>query len=311
MSASFTIRQMLPEDRLAVAGLICLSTSVWYECHFGTRRFTGGPRTTELYYDVNHALPGSSGIVAIDSYSGVLVGSCFQHIRPTHLSLGIMNVHPSYSGKGIASAMLKNIVNTAEQLGKPLHLVSSALNLDSFSLYNRQDFTPFCLYQDIKFQVPTEGYPQSLPASARVRKATLEDLPAIVELERELTGLERPGDYRHFIENPEKIWSISVCDAESGNALEAVLCSVCHPATNMIGPGCARNAVAASAVLLSQLNQYPERSPVALVPCSSLELRHFAYSLGGKNTELHIAQCRGTAPILKGLTFPTFMPESF
>jgi GNAT superfamily N-acetyltransferase len=311
MSPSFSIRKMQPEDRQAVAVLVCLSTSVWYEVHFGMRRFTGGPRTTELYYDIYHTLPGSSGIVAVDSYSGLVVGSCFLHVRPTHVSLGIMNVHPSYSGRGIASALLKSIIDSAEQLHKPLHLVSSAMNLDSFSLYNRQGFTPYCIYQDMKFPVPEEGYRKQLPASARVRKATRADLPAIVELERDLTGIERPGDYQHFIENPERIWSISVCDSADGNALDGVLCSVCHPATNMIGPGCARNTDAAEALLIAQLNENLGRSPVALVPCSALELRNFAYSLGAKNTEIHVAQCRGTAPVLKGLTFPTFLPETF
>ncbi|MDD4464525.1 MAG: GNAT family N-acetyltransferase [Desulfobacterales bacterium] len=311
MSTSFSIRKMQPEDRQAVAGLICLSTSVWYEVHFGTRRFTGGPQTTELYYDVYHALPGSSGIVAVDSYSGIVAGSCFLHVRPTHVSLGIMNVHPSYAGRGIASALLKNIIDTAEQLNKPLHLVSSAMNLDSFSLYNRKGFIPFCIYQDMKFQVPDGAYQKQLPASPRVRKATLTDLPGIVELERDLTGLERPDDYRHFIENPEGIWSVTVCDSVDGNALDGVLCSVCHPATNMIGPGCTRNAGAAEALLLAQLNQNPGRTPVALVPCSSLELRNFAYSLDAQNTEIHVAQSRGTAPVLKGLTFPTFLPETF
>ncbi len=311
MSSTFSIRKMQPEDRQAVAGLICLSTSVWYEVHFGTPRFTEGPQTTELYYDVYHALPGSSGIVAVDSYSGIVAGSCFLHIRPTHVSLGIMNVHPSYAGRGIASALLKSIVDTADQLNKPLHLVSSAMNLDSFSLYNRQGFIPFCIYQDMKFQVPEGGYQKQLPASARVRAATLTDLQAIVELERSLTGLERPDDYRHFIENPEGIWSVTVYDSADGKVLDGVLCSVCHPATNMIGPGCARNTDAAKALLLAQLNQNCGRSPVALVPCSSLELRNFAYSLGAKNTELHVAQCLGTAPVLKGITFPTFLPETF
>jgi GNAT superfamily N-acetyltransferase len=310
MSSTFIIRAMQAEDRQAVAALICLSTSVWYEIHFGIRRFTGGPQTTELHYDVYHALPGSSGIVAVDNYSGTVIGSCFVHVRPTHVSLGIMNVHPSYGGRGIGSALLKNIIATAEELGKPLHLVSSAMNLDSFSLYNRQGFVPYCIYQDMRFQVPVEGYQVQLPASRRVRKAELSDLPAIVELERQLTGLERPDDYRHLIANPEGIWSLSVCEAADGSALDGVLGSVYHPASNMIGPGCARDSDTAAALLLAELNQHPGRGPVLLLPCSSLELRSFAYSLGGKNIEVHVAQSRGELPTLRGLTFPTFLPET-
>ena len=310
MPFTFSIRKMQSDDRIAVAGLICLSTSAWYESHFGLRRFIGGPRTTEVYYDVYHSLPGSSGIVAIDDYSEKVVGSCFLHIRPTHVSLGIMNVHPSYAGKGIASAMLRNIIESAERLNKPLHLVSSAMNLDSFSLYNRAGFTPYCLYQDMRFTVPEEGYSVCLPEASQVRPATIDDLQGIVELERQITGLERPQDYQHFIENPELIWSVSVLENTSGDGLAGVLCSVCCAATHMIGPGCAVDADVAKALLLNQLNQYPGRSPVVLIPCSSGELRNFAYTLGGKNIEIHFAQSRGEIPVFKGLTFPTFLPET-
>jgi len=308
---TFALRAMLPEDRKAVAGLICLSTSVWYQSHLGVPRFLNGPQSTELYYDVYHSLPGSSGVVAIDDYSGQVVGSCFQHIRPTHVSLGIMNVHPSYAGRGIASALLNNIVQTAEGLGKPVRLVSSALNLDSFSLYNRQGFQPYSLYQDLRFAVPSDGYPLDCPAAQRVRAATIADLSAIGELESAISGLERLGDWRHFLENPEGIWQVSVCESAAGGSLSAVMVSVFHAATNMIGPGTARDCESAKAVLVAELNHHCGRTPLALLPIAYPEVVAFAYALGGKNTEIHLAQARGTVPPLRGLTFPTFMPESF
>ncbi|NLF92839.1 MAG: GNAT family N-acetyltransferase [Oligosphaeraceae bacterium] len=308
---SYAVRVMQPGDRKAVAGLICLSTSVWYQSHLGTPRFLNGPQSTELYYDVYHALPGSSGVVAVDDYSGQVIGSCFQHIRPTHVSLGIMNVHPSYACRGIASALLKSIVGTAEALGKPVRLVSSALNLDSFSLYNRQGFLPYSLYQDMRFAVPAAGYPLELPAALRVRPARIEDLPAIQALETAVSGIARPGDWRHFIENPEGIWSVSVCESAAEGALTAVLGSVFHAATNMIGPGLARDCDSARAVLVAQLNQHRGRTPVALLPIAYPELVAAAYALGGRNTEIHFAQARGAVPALHGPTFPTFMPESF
>ncbi len=310
MSSSYTIRTMQPEDCRAVAALICLSTSHWYECNFGVRRFVGGPRTTEIYFEVYHSLPGSSGIVAVDNYSGTVIGSCFQHIRPTHMSLGIMNTHPSYAGKGIASAMMKNICETADREGKDLHLVSSAMNLDSFSLYNRYGFVPFCLYQDMRFEVPEDGFKLPLEASKRVRKATLDDLAEIIALEKKITGLERPGDYEHFLKNPEGIWSVTVCESACGNTLDAAICSVFCPATNIIGPGCAIDEESAKAALLQELNNYPGKTPLVLVPCESLGIREFAYSLGAKNTELHFAQSRGAIPSFNGLTFPTFLPET-
>ena len=79
----------------------------------------------------------------------------------------------------------------------------------------------------------------------------------------------------------------------------------------MIGPGVAVDSDSARAVLVSQLNQHCGRTPLALLPIAYPELVAVAYALGGRNTEIHFAQARGAVPALRGLTFPTFMPESF
>jgi hypothetical protein len=34
------------------------------------------------------------------------------------------------------------------------------------------------------------------------------------------------------------------------------------------------------------------------------------YRLGGRNVEMHAAQVRGPAPPFRGVSFPTFMPET-
>ncbi|NMA48016.1 MAG: N-acetyltransferase, partial [Lentisphaerae bacterium] len=101
--STFTIRHMRERDKWAVAKVICLSTSTWYQAHNMGPRFLGGPKTTEFYYDIYHTLPGSYGLVADDDVSHNILGSCFVHERPTHMSLGIMNVHPSYANRGIGS----------------------------------------------------------------------------------------------------------------------------------------------------------------------------------------------------------------
>ena len=215
-----------------------------------------------------------------------------------------MNVHPNYSDAASpplcskASLIVLNSCTTPAS-GLECHESGLLLPLQPTGLHTLLHLSGH------EISSARGRVPEAASGQRPVRKATRADLPAIVELERDLTGIERPGDYQHFIENPERIWSISVCDSADGNALDGVLCSVCHPATNMIGPGCARNTDAAEALLIAQLNENLGRSPVALVPCSALELRNFAYSLGAKNTEIHVAQCRGTAPVLKGLTLPS------
>lgn len=307
--STFTVRHMRDRDKWPVAKIICLSTSTWYQTHNMGMRFTGGPKTTEFFYDIYHTLPGSYGIVADDDVSHDVLGSCFVHERPTHMSLGIMNVHPSFANRGIASALLRTIIAQAKKIEKPLRLVSSALNLDSFSLYNKQGFVPYCVYQDMEFTVPQGGYEVTLPATPRTRPGTLADLDEIVSLEREVSGIERPGDYEHFLTNPDGCWHVSVCDSMDGG-IDAVMVSVNNPATTMLGPGCARDAESGMAVLLAELNRFPNHAIVGLIPCACREMVDLGYHLGAKNKEVHFAQIIGDIPQIKGWAFPTFMPES-
>jgi GNAT superfamily N-acetyltransferase len=309
----FTIRAMRPEDRWEVAELICISTNYWYQIHGFPMIFAAGPQSTVFHFDTYHTLEGSSGIVAVDAESRHIIGSCFQHVRPTHVSLGIMNVHPNHARRGVAGALLREIVEKAGNAGKPVRLVSSAMNLDSYSLYNRAGFVTFGVYQDMTVRVPAEGFREPLAASPRVRPASLEDLDAIIDLEREVAFIERPGDYRHFLQNADGNWHVSVCaDAAEPGRLEGVLVSCLHPACNMIGPGAMRTSDAAVALLQAELNVNAGHAPVFLVPVTESEMVRQAYAWGARNCELHFAQIRdGLHPRrVNGIAMPTFMPES-
>jgi hypothetical protein len=145
-----------------------------------------------------------------------------------------------------------------------------------------------------------------------VRPATPADLGAIIELEREVAGIERPGDHRHFIRNSDNAWHVSVCEsAQGGGALDGVLVSCLHPACNMIGPGAIRTAEAAVALLQAELNVNAGRAPVVLLPVTEAALVRQAYAWGARNCELHFAQVRdGLHARVSGIAIPTFMPES-
>ncbi len=308
----FTIRSMRPQDRWEIAELICTSTNCWYQAHGFPAIFTAGPQSTVFHFDTYAALEGSSGIVAVDTETGHIIGSCFQHVRPTHVSLGIMNVHPNHVRRGIAGALLRVIVEAAEIDGKPVRLVSSAMNLDSYSLYNRAGFVTFGVYQDMTLRVPLDGFREPQPASGHVRPATPGDLGAIVALERDVSGIERPGDYRHFLENADNVWHVSVCEGEGQKGrLDGVLVSCLHPACNMIGPGAMRGSEAAVALLRAELNVNAGRSPIFLVPVAEGGMIKQAYAWGARNCEIHFAQSRGgVRPQVNGIALPTFMPES-
>jgi hypothetical protein len=162
------IREMRPPDKSEVSELICVSTNQWYLTHGSSLAFPGGPRVTEIFFDVYSALDGTTGIVAENIKTGRLMGSCFYHIRPTHVSLGIMNVHPNYFNLGVARKLLTYITDISDREKKPLRLVSSAMNLDSFSLYNQAGFIPRSIYQDILMTVPENGIKQDIPGLKNV-----------------------------------------------------------------------------------------------------------------------------------------------
>jgi GNAT superfamily N-acetyltransferase len=305
---AFTLRTATDRDRPALATLICDSTNAWYVQHGKPAIFPGGPATTTLFTDVYEALDPGCCVVA-EHPGGRLMGSCFVHPRPTHLALGIMNVHPDFFGAGVARALLGHITALADASHKPVRLVSSAQNLDSFSLYTRAGFVPRCTYQDLWLEVPAVGMTQSCPGRERVRDARVSDVPEICALEADISGIRREQDWRYFIANVGGIWGLSVITGPDGG-MDGVLASVCHPGSTMLGPGVARDEASAAALIHARLDALRGMKPVFLVPCDRGELVRTLYRWGARNCEIHLLQVRGHAEPLRGVTMPTFMPET-
>jgi predicted N-acetyltransferase YhbS len=152
-----------------------------------------------FFPEVYERLDPGCCLVAEDG--GVLVGSCFYHSRETHVAVGIVNVAETTAGHGVARRMVEEVIRRAD--GKPGRLVSSAMNLDSYSLYTRLGFAPVAIFQDMVFG---NGADLSCLRVRKVRDAVMEDVPAMVELEQELAGTRREKDFRFFIENSQEIW---------------------------------------------------------------------------------------------------------
>lgn len=297
------LRRLQPQEWAAEAQLIARSTNAWYEASGKSAIFTGAPAECEVFCQVYEALDPGCCVVMEETRTGILVGSCFFHPRPTHLSLGIVNTHPEYFGRGIARRMLDEVIGLAEGAGKPLRLVSSAMNLDSFSLYTRAGFVPRLLFQDMF--IPDIA---RLPSpDLRVRPVRATDMGALVALERELVGIDRERDFAYFTENTLGIWSGSVW--EERGKVEGFLFAVAHPASNLLGPGVARTEEIAAALLATERRKHPS-NPVFLVPATCTSLLQTLYGWGARNCELHVAQVRGAWQEPKGVLFPTFLPET-
>ena len=304
MSEGIELRQVAEEDREEIAELIYLSLNTWYQSHAMPPIFAGASSQADVFYQVYSQMEGSTAVVAADHSAGRLAGICFYHTRPTHMSLGIMTVHPDYFGQGVARCLLKWITDIADEVSKPVRLVSSALNLDSFSLYTRAGFVPRRTFQDLQLEVPSQGLPVGRPSPA-VRPADAVDVEAMEALESELSGISRASDFHYFLQNAAGFWHTSVCTRPDGT-LGGFLTS----SGSMLGPGVAVDEATAEALLLAELDRRRGTSVVFLIPVECGDLVQQAYGWGGRNCELHVAQVRGDSPPMRGVTLPTFMPET-
>lgn len=304
------LRSITPADRFEVADLIYGSINVWYENHGLPKIFSGGPRVTEVFEDVYKALTPGCNVVAEHPETGRLMGSCFYHPRQHHVSLGIMNVHPNYFGLGVGRTLLQHIIDFTERSGKKaLRLTSSALNLDSFSLYNRAGFVPRCVFQDMTIRVPAEGMKVPIADGERVRPATLSDVPAMAALEMHVSGICREEDYRYCITNQAGFWHSAVFENPRGG-IDGFIISSAHPALNMLGPCVALSEEVAVTLVLRELDQHRGKSPVFLVPAEREKMVRKMYQHGAKNCELHLCQVRGEFQPFQGISMPTFLPET-
>jgi GNAT superfamily N-acetyltransferase len=306
--AELRLRAMRGDEWDRVAELICHSTNRWYQAGNKPAIFPHGPSSCRLFCEVYEDLDPGCCIVAEDVASGQLLGSCFYHPRETHVSLGIMNAHPDSFGRGVAGKLLQAIIAEADRQQKPVRLVSSAMNLDSFSLYNRNGFVPRKVFQDM-FVPSANKLPAAVEGSERVRAATTVDVPAIVALEDELSHIGREKDYRYFLENRRGVWHTSVYENARGE-LEGFLVSVGHPGSNMLGPGVMRDQRQAAALILHELHFRKDTTPVFLVPVECSGLVQTLYAWGARNCELHFSQVRGEYSPSSEVLMPTFMPET-
>lgn len=304
------LRRMEARDRSEVAELIYVSLNYWYQLRGNPQPFTAGPESVEIFFDVYEALDPGCGVVVENERTGRLMGSCFFHPRPHHVSLGIMNVHPNYFGRGVARALLKRIIDYTETHDYPaLRLTQSAMNLDSFSLYTRAGFVPRCAYQDMVINVPQSGFEQRAPCEGQIRPATMEDVSAMAALEMEIAGISREKDYGYAIQNGEGIWDALVSEGEEGR-VDGLMLSVKHSAMSMLGPCVTRTEEQAAALIARALDRFGGSSALFVVPVECHELVGKLYGWGARNCELHFCQVRGRFQPFQGVSMPTFLPET-
>jgi len=305
----FHLQVSSKENELEIAELILVSTNCWYENNGKVAPFSCTAEDMKIYRQVYESIDEGCHLLMVDYTNDKVAASCFYHLRKSHISLGIMNVHPDYAGYGLASQLLKEIICISEREKLPLRLISSAMNLDSFSLYNKHSFKPEQIFQDMLIKVPEGGFAVEMKMKGHIRKAELSDVENVYELEKGLLGLDRKHDIEYLIKNEDKIWSSYVYINEAGDC-EGFLSSVFHPATKMLGPGVMKNESITLALILTLLNEYIGETMLVLAPSKFPDLIKELYKIGAKNCEIHMTQVRGESFEQLGVSIPTFLPES-
>jgi GNAT superfamily N-acetyltransferase len=296
-------------DDDAVARLLQRSLHGWYERRLRQgARFGTDPAPFRIFPRVYRRLDPGQEIAARDA-AGRLVGVCFAHPRETHHSIGIVATDPDVAGRGVARLMVEEALRRADGAGLPVRLVSSLLNLDSFSLYGRIGFVPRTIYQDFEIAVPAAGMTHPEPAgSPAIRLATRADAAALADLEHALAGIRRLPDIE-FLLDPTSGWRVWLAAGPRGQPL-GFLAGSQHAEFSMLGPGVATDERVAAALIWHGLHAAGGRTMVFLVPAAASRLVRVAYGWGARTVELHVAQARGETPVGTGITMPTFLPES-
>lgn len=311
MSCTLSFGPLRPEDHEAVARLLHRSLVHWYESRLGQgARFGDSHEPFRLFPQVYEALDPGEAVTAWDSQTGQLIGVCFSHERETHIAVGIVATAPEAGGRGVARQMMQRVLEKARPLGKPVRLVSSLMNLDSFSLYTRLGFVPGAIFQDLLITVPESGLTvPAPPSSGRIRLARAWEAVRIADFEYSLRGIRREKDFNFFLRQSAGSWEVLISERDDGS-LGGFLAQSTHPASSMLGPGVFADEETATALLWQALDARRGCTLVFLIPCTAARLVQTAYSWGARNVELHVAQSTSPALPDRGIVLPTFLPET-
>lgn len=312
MKESIVLRPLQDSDVAEHADLLYSSFNTWYWKHgWGKDYFGCTSQETSIFYNIYNDLTPGHSIAAFDKTTNRMMGSCFYHPREHHVSLGIMSVHPNYSSEGVGHGLVKHILDyTKENDYKSCRLVSSAINMDSFSLYNKAGFIPRMVYQDMVINVPEAGLQDTSTKGMQcVRRASLDDVDKMGDLEMQVSGIRREMDYRYAISNPRGILHAIVYENDQ-KGIYGFMISVKHPVLNMLGPCVARDEDIAIALINKEIERFNGTWVLFSIPMEKTKMVMQMYQWNAINVETHLKEVWGEFYGFKGVSMPSFLPET-
>ena len=142
-----------------------------------------------------------------------------------------------------------------------------------------------------------------------VRDATSKDAPAMGDLEMEVSGISRAIDYSYWISNPREVMHATVYENDR-NGIDGFLNSVKCPAINILGPCVARSEEVAIALIRRELERFRGITTLFVIPTEKRRLVETFYEWKAFNVETHFKQVWGQFQEYKGVSLPSYLPET-
>jgi GNAT superfamily N-acetyltransferase len=230
-----------------------------------------------------------------------VVGSGFLHVRGVTAGAGPITIDPVEQGSGCGRVLMEEICRRADASGvRSLRLIQDSFNEVSFSLYGRVGFAARETLVRGNF-----SRPPSLAGTTGVRAGSRSDLEAVVQLEKELLGIERAKDYDFLT----RLGEFFV--AGSGSTLRGSCVRLVRSGVAVLGPVVGRDLETTLALLQRATEDLPRGTEARLLlPASRDDLLAACWSSGFEVHSLCTYMVRGEFEPFGGYYLPTLLPES-
>ncbi|MDH5464798.1 MAG: hypothetical protein OEW60_04155, partial [Thiovulaceae bacterium] len=165
-------------------------------------------------------------------------------------------------------------------------------------------------YHDMVINVPQNGFEvENVKGEEHIREATLDDIQAMGDLEMEISGIRREIDYRYAIENPRDVLH-AIVYVNDQNIIEGFMISVKHAALNMLGPCVARDEDIAIGLIKKEIDRFKGTWVLFSIPMEKRKMVEQMYAWNAINVETHLKEVWGDFHGFKGVSMPSFLPET-
>ena len=206
---------------------------------------------------------------------GAILGSIFARRRGDVVTIGPVSTDPAGQGMGVGRRMMQAVFDLYPDAAS-FRLVQAAFNKESYSLYSRTGFVAV----EAMVRLDRAAAPVTPEEDeSHVRRATAEELQAVVGLDRRLLGVEREREL------PTHFGMGSVYVYDDGAGMQGYLATMPTPGQIFYGPAVAHSEDQLTALLRTALRaadahtialHLPTRFAATIDECYRLGFRLFA-----------------------------------